>query len=134
MRRSIAIFALSALASAAALGHGGAGEEQVTPIAAAQLPAQAGSHAQALRVEFAPGQISTPHRHPGPVLVVVVSGEVESALDNQPPQRFKAGDAWYEAPGQVHRVARNPSASQPAVLVAWLLSDGRSPLVKPVPH
>ena len=55
-------------------------------------------------------------------------------MDDQPPQRFKAGDAWYEAPGQVHRVARNPSASQPAVLVAWLLSDGRSALVRPVPH
>ena len=38
---------------------------------AKELPAQAGSHAQALRVEFAPGQTSTPHRHPGPVFVVV---------------------------------------------------------------
>lgn len=130
MRRSIALFALSALVSAAALGHGG--EETVTPIAAAQVPAQAGSHAQALRVEFAPGQTSVPHRHPGPVFVVVVSGEVESALDDQPPQRFKAGEAWYEAPGQVHRVTRNPSAREPAVLVAWLLSNGDTPLVTPV--
>ncbi len=128
------IFALSALSSAAALGHGGAGDETVTPVAAAELPAAPGSHAQALRVEFAPGAASRPHTHPGAVFVVVVSGEVESALDGQAPQRFKAGEAWYEAPGQLHRVTRNPSSTQPATLVAWLLSDGKTALVRPVAH
>ena len=130
----MAIFVLFALASAAALGHGGAGDETVTPVAAAELPAAPGSHAQALRVEFAPGATSNPHPHPGAVFVVVVSGEVESALDGQPPQRFKAGEAWYEAPGQLHRLTRNPSSTQPATLVAWLLSDGKTALVRPVAH
>ncbi|WP_289536671.1 cupin domain-containing protein [Pseudomonas sp. SO81] len=134
MRRSMLMFVLSALASAAALGHGGAGDETVTPVAAAELPAALGSHAQALRVEFAPGATSRPHTHPGAVFLVVVSGEVESALDGQPSQRFKAGEAWYEAPGQLHRVTRNPSSTQPATLVAWLLSDGKAALVRPVAH
>ncbi len=134
MRRSIALAALSILASATALGHGGAGDETVTPVAAAEMPAAPGSHAQALRVEFAPGATSRPHTHPGPVFVVVVSGAVESALDGQPAQRFQAGDAWYEAPGQLHRVTRNASNTQPATLVAWLLSDGQTSLVKPVTH
>lgn len=123
--------ALLGLAANAAVAHGGVGEETVTPVAEARLPAAASTNATALRVEFAPGATSKPHRHPGPVFVVVVSGGVESALDGGPVQRYQAGDAWYEAPGQLHRVTRNVSDREPAVLVAWLLSDGRTPLVTP---
>ena len=54
--------------------------------------------------------------NPGAVFVFVVRGEIESALDDLPPQRFKAGQAWYEAPGQVHRLTRNASRTEPASL------------------
>jgi quercetin dioxygenase-like cupin family protein len=118
--------------SAVAQAHGGgAGDEVVTPIAQAALPAQAFAKATAVRVDFAPGATSTPHRHPGHVFVMVLSGEIESALDGQPPQRYKAGQAWYEEPGQLHRVTRNASTSQPASLVAWLLSNDQEALVQP---
>lgn len=134
MASSLRMAALTlALLSGLAHAHGGgAGDESVTPVAQAQLPKAASSNATALRVEFAPGATSKPHTHPGPVFVVVVSGEVESSLDDGPVQRYKAGDAWYEAPGQEHRVTRNPSNSESAVLVAWLLSDGKAPLLKPL--
>ena len=134
MGASIRLTALAlALLSGLAHAHGGgAGDETVTPVAQAQLPANVGTDAKALRVEFAPGATSRPHTHPGPVFVVVVAGEVESSLDDGPVHTYKAGDAWYEAPGQEHRVTRNPSKSQSAVLVAWLLSDGKAPLVKPL--
>lgn len=33
---------------------------------------------------------------------------------------------------QLHRITRNASASEPASLVAWLLSDGKEALVQPV--
>jgi quercetin dioxygenase-like cupin family protein len=85
-----------------------------------------------LRVDFAPGATSRPHSHPGPVFVVVVEGEVESALGGGAVQRFKAGDTWYEAPGQLHRITRNASQTAPATLVGWLLSDGKTPLVQPL--
>jgi quercetin dioxygenase-like cupin family protein len=125
---ALAFWLLSDLAYA---HGGGAGDETVTPVAQAQLPAVIGTDAKALRVEFAPGATSKPHSHPGPVFVVVVSGEVESSLDDGPVHTYKAGDAWYEAPGQLHGVTRNPSSTTPAVLVAWLVSDGKAPLVKP---
>lgn len=124
--------ALIGMLSTFALAHGGgAGDEIVTPIAQAALPPQAFAKATAVRVDFAPGATSTPHRHPGHVFVVVLSGEIESALDGQPPQLYKAGQAWYEEPGQLHRVTRNPSTSQPASLVAWLLSNDKETLVQP---
>lgn len=122
--------ALLLLASGAALAHGGAGEEDVRPLAEVHLPATPAAQATALRVDFAPGATSRPHSHPGPVFVVVVEGAVESALDGGVAQHFTAGDAWYEAPGQLHRIIRNASQTAPATLVAWLLSDGRAPLVQ----
>ena len=128
----LSALALALLSGLAHAHGGGAGDEQITPVAHATMPATVGSNAEALRVEFAPGATSRPHTHPGPVFVVVVSGEVESQLDNGPVHTYKAGDAWYEAAGQEHRVTRNPSKSTSAVLVAWLLSDGKAPLVKPL--
>ncbi|MGY4534295.1 quercetin dioxygenase-like cupin family protein [Pseudomonas sp. TE3786] len=128
----LAALAFTLFSTVAHAHGGGAGDETVTPLAQAQLPASIGSDAKALRVEFAPGAASRPHTHPGPVFVVVVCGTVESSLDDGPVHTYAAGEAWYEAPGQEHRVTRNPSKSEPAVLVAWLLSDGKVPLVKPL--
>lgn len=133
LAKTIGIAFMALLSTVAqAHGSGGAGEEVVTPVAQTTLPPQLYRTATALRVDFAPGATSTPHRHPGHVFVVVLSGEVESALDGQAPQRFKAGDAWYESPMQLHRITRNASSSEPASLVAWLLSDGKEALVQPV--
>ncbi|WP_172149516.1 cupin domain-containing protein [Pseudomonas tumuqii] len=125
--------AISGLLSSAVMAHGsGVGEETVTPIAQAVVPPQVFKRATAVRVDYAPGGTSTTHRHPGHVFVVVLSGEIESAVDGHSPQRFKTGEAWYESPGQLHRVSRNASGSEPASLVAWLLSDGKEELVQPV--
>lgn len=130
---SVISFVLAAGITGLAAAHGGGvGDESVTPVAAAVLPSQANPHAVAVRVEFPPGGASPAHTHPGPVFAVVVSGEIESGLDGEAPQRFKAGQAWYEAPGQVHRVTRNGSKTEPATVVAWILSDGKAALVSPV--
>lgn len=126
-------FSAAGFLSSGVMAHGTGSEgETVTPIAQAVVPPQIFKHATAVRVDYAPGATSTAHRHPGHVFVVVLSGEIESAVDGYPPQRFKAGEAWYESPGQLHRVSRNASNSEPASLVAWLLSDGKKELVQPV--
>ncbi len=130
------ILIAASLLAGAAWGHagGGAGDETVTPIARAALAPVLNKQANAVRVDFAPGATSHPHTHPGHVFAVVLSGEVESALGDQPPQRYKAGDAWYEAPGELHRVTRNASSTAPAMIVAWVLSNGNEPLVRAAPQ
>ena len=118
----------------AAAEHGEHGKDAARAIAARDIVEKLDGKAAKVtfvEVTYEAGQAGKPHRHPGPVFVVVVSGGVESALDGGPVQRYQAGDAWYEAPGQLHRVTRNVSDREPAVLVAWLLSDGRTPLVTP---
>lgn len=131
-----AVFVTAAgLLSSWAIAHGTGSEgEIVTPIAQVNVPPQAFEHATAVRVDYAPGATSIAHRHPGHAFVVVLSGEIESAVDGQPPQKYKAGEAWYETPNQLHRVSRNASSTEPASLVAWLLSDGKEELVKPEPE
>jgi quercetin dioxygenase-like cupin family protein len=60
-------------------------------------------------VTFEPGQAGLPHRHAGPIFGYVLEGELEFAIDDEPPKTLKAGDTFYEQSGVVHRVARNPS-------------------------
>jgi quercetin dioxygenase-like cupin family protein len=62
-----------------------------------------------VEVTLAPGQASAPHRHPGPVFGYVIEGEYEWAIDDNPAKTLKAGDAFYEPTGCLHRVSKNPA-------------------------
>jgi quercetin dioxygenase-like cupin family protein len=72
----------------------------------------------AVEVEFAPGQVSTPHHHARSAFIFayVLSGVIRSQVEGEPAREYRAGDRWYEAPGAHHLQARNMSASQPAKL------------------
>ncbi|MDO5640189.1 MAG: cupin domain-containing protein [Neisseria sp.] len=128
----------AAIVSPLVLAHGdnaqnsGGRGETITPVAQTSLVAPINSTtATALRVDYAPGGYSGAHRHPQYVFVVVVDGEIETAVNDEAPKRYKAGEGWYEAPNDLHRISRNASQTKPATLVAWLLSDGQQPLVAP---
>ena len=84
-----------------------------------------------LSVKFAPGVSSAPHRHPGFLVGYVLSGELEFQLEGQPLQRFKPGDHFYEPPGAVHLVSRNPGNATTEVLVFSVQPKGQ-PIVLPV--
>ncbi|NNL84578.1 MAG: cupin domain-containing protein [Myxococcales bacterium] len=94
----------------------------IEPVLATVLAETADKHATVVRVVLEPGAVSAPHRHPGTVLVYVLQGEVVSALDDGEPQTFKAGEAWKEHPGALHRVAKN-TTHEVAKLLAVLVHD-----------
>lgn len=71
-----------------------------------------------VEVTIEAGQAGLPHRHPGPGFVYVLEGEYELGIDDQPIQKFKAGEVFYEPTGCLHRVSRNPSAIHKTRLVA----------------
>ena len=77
--------------------------------------------ATVVEVTFEPGQKDSPHHHTGPVFGYVLEGEYEHALDDEPVKKYKAGDTFYEPSGSVHRVARNPSKTAKARLLAVIL-------------
>jgi quercetin dioxygenase-like cupin family protein len=82
-----------------------------------------GKDAKATTVELAlePGQVGTPHRHPGPVFGYVLEGEYELGLDDQPTKVLKAGETFYEPTGCLHRVSKNPAAKGNTRVLAVVL-------------
>lgn len=81
-------------------------------------------------VNFAPGEISTPHRHPNPTFGYVLEGELESTFDGHV-YHYKAGDAFYERPNGLHSGTRNMSKDKPAKLLAFVVGDKGKPVLIP---
>ena len=111
--------------------------EIATPIFERALPNVPGKSLLAVEVVYPPGTASPPHRHPGSAFIwaYVVSGEIVSAVGNEPPRIYRAGENFYEAPGARHRVSRNASRTKPAKLLAVFVKDsGRGQLVFPDPN
>jgi quercetin dioxygenase-like cupin family protein len=105
-----------------------------TPIFERQLPDVPGKSLLAVEVLYPPGGASPSHRHPSSAFIYayVVSGEVVSAVDDEKPRTYRAGEGFYEAPGAFHRVSRNASRTRPAKLLAvFVKNSGEGELVLP---
>ena len=74
-----------------------------------------------------PGASSPHHSHPGECYGSVVEGTVELVVDGQQPQRFTAGQAWYNPRGRGHHV-RNVGVA-PARLMNTLIVDKGQPRI-----
>lgn len=134
----LAAFCLSAVAAAPVLAHGpdaqpGAEEEKVVLLQQQALPEIRGKNVLMVTVDFAPGQASAPHVHPGSLFAYVLEGTVLSQLAGQPEMTYRAGDSWYEPPRAPHLVARNASTTKPARLLVWALADDGQPVKRPLP-
>lgn len=85
---------------------------------------------QASIVELGPEATAPRHRHDVAVLAYVLEGSVENQFDGGTTQVHKAGDSWWEAPGTVHDLARNPSKTARArLLVVYIGEEGKAPTV-----
>jgi quercetin dioxygenase-like cupin family protein len=104
-----------------ALGHG----ETVIPHFNHVIPNIPGKSLVAFVVDYAPGGVSPAHVHSksGFVFAYVVSGAIESQVNDGPTRVYHAGESWYEDPGSSHNVSRNASATAPAKLLAVFVAD-----------
>jgi quercetin dioxygenase-like cupin family protein len=82
----------------------------------------------ALEVAYEPGEVDTPHKHPGFVFGYVVAGTLRFQVDGQPEKTYRAGEMFYEAPGSVHRVSANASATEPCRFLAMIFAEKDRPL------
>ncbi|MSO82485.1 MAG: cupin domain-containing protein [Acidobacteria bacterium] len=83
-------------------------------------------------VDYPPGRVGMPHRHPGFVLVYVVEGAIITKISGQGEEKtYTAGQMFYEQPGATHEATRNPSPTQPARLLAMIFAKKGSTLVTP---
>ena len=79
-------------------------------------------------LEYPPGTGTAPHRHPAHTVVYVISGQVESSLDDSAPVIYGAGESWYESPMQLHATFRNPSDSETFKGIAVMVRDTSKPI------
>jgi quercetin dioxygenase-like cupin family protein len=108
--------------------------ETVTPNFSHAVTNIPGKSLVAVEVLYPPGGASAPHSHAKSAFVYayVVSGAIESQVDNEPARIYTAGQAFYEEPGAQHRISRNASKSAPAKLLAVFIVDtGDTPLTTP---
>jgi quercetin dioxygenase-like cupin family protein len=99
--------------------------ETVTPNFKAAIPNIPGKSLIAVEVNYAPGQASPPHTHAKSAFIYayVVSGAIESKVNNGPAHIYHAGESWSEAPGAIHSISRNASKTEPAKLLAVFVLD-----------
>ena len=129
MKRNI--LAAGALALAAALSVPALADETtkldetVTRVFDHALPNVPGKSLVAFEVDYPAGGASPAHTHPKSAFIYayVLSGEIESAVDDGAPRIYHAGESWYEAPGAHHRISRNASKTEPARLLAIFVMD-----------
>jgi quercetin dioxygenase-like cupin family protein len=84
-----------------------------------------------LEVNYAPGQVSASHQHPGPTFGYVVRGRIKWAIDGQPAQELGPGQTFFEPLGSIHSTSANASATEPAVISVVILGKVGEPLSKP---
>ena len=79
-----------------------------------------------------PGNGSGPHRHPGHhTFGYVLEGTYELRVDNGPVRQLKAGEAFYEPPGSLHAVSRNPTTDTKVRYLVIQVVDPSKPVTVP---
>jgi quercetin dioxygenase-like cupin family protein len=88
------------------------------------LPNVPGKRITLTVVSYMPGQKSGPHHHPGSVVAYVLSGAIRSEDSATGPAKvYKAGESFFEPPGNHHLISENASANEPASLLAVHVAD-----------
>ncbi|WP_434714139.1 cupin domain-containing protein (plasmid) [Rhizobium sp. YTUHZ045] len=119
-----AFAALSCIMASQALAHDPR-SGTVTPKFREAIPNIPGKSLVTVEVDYAPGAASQPHTHAKSAFIHanVVSGRVESKVNDGPAHIYKAGEGWSEPPGAVHSISRNASQTEPARLLAIFVTD-----------
>jgi quercetin dioxygenase-like cupin family protein len=120
--RSILSAACAAVVIAAAAPSAA---QKVTPQFGQAIPNIPGKSLIAVVVDYAPGGASPSHTHAKSAFIFayVLSGEIESRVNDGPTRVFRAGESFHETPGSLHAVSRNASKTEPAKLLAVFVVD-----------
>ncbi|WP_298885359.1 cupin domain-containing protein [uncultured Bradyrhizobium sp.] len=108
--------------------------ETVTKNFEALIPNISGKSLIAVEVNYAPGAASPPHTHAKSAFIYayVISGAIESKVNDSETRIYRAGESWSESPGALHSISRNASKTEPAKLLAvFVLDTNDSPLTTP---
>jgi quercetin dioxygenase-like cupin family protein len=124
-------FALSLAASSILIfGGADAGIGTARTLMVKDLPDLLDKEGMVEVVDFAPGEVSEPHRHNADLFVYVLAGSVITQVKGENPKTVHAGGVFYESPTDIHAISRNASGKDPAkLLVFYVKSKGAPPTV-----
>jgi quercetin dioxygenase-like cupin family protein len=99
--------------------------DKVTPNFEQAIPNIPGKSLIAVVVDYPPGGASIPHVHAKSsfIYAYVISGSIESKVNDGATQIYQAGQSWSEPPGASHPISRNASKTKPAKLLAVFVVD-----------
>ena len=119
----------SVLAFSSVLAVSSANAQAGTPrtLMTKDLPDVPGKEGMIETVDFAPGELSQPHRHNSDVFVYVLEGSIITQVKGGSPQTVHAGDVFYESPTDIHSVSRNASETKPAKLLVFYVKKKGAP-------
>lgn len=123
--RIILAAACAAIAIPVAVNAHDGKSETVIPRFEEAIPNIPGKSLIAVEVNYDPGQASKPHTHAKSAFIFayVISGEIESKVNDGETRIYKAGESWSEPPGATHSISRNASKTKPAKLLAVFVAD-----------
>jgi len=99
--------------------------QTVTKNFEAAIPNIPGKSLIAVEVDYAPGAASPSHTHAKSAFIYayVISGAIESKVNDGETRIYRAGESWSEPPGALHSISRNASKTEPAKLLAVFVLD-----------
>ena len=109
--------------------------ETVTKNFEAEIPNIPGKSLIAVEVDYEPAAASPSHTHARSsfIYAYVISGAIESKVNDGETRIYQAGESWSEPPGATHSISRNASTTEPAKLLAvFVLDTNDNPLTTPV--
>src|ERR1700754_4592490 len=103
------------------LGFSSANAQAGTPrtLMTKDLPDVPGKEGMIETVDFAPGEVSQPHRHNADLFVYVLEGSIVTHLKGGSAQTVHAGEVFCEPPTDIHSASRNASEAQRANLLVF---------------
>jgi quercetin dioxygenase-like cupin family protein len=120
------------MATVPAMAQQAAPATTVTPLLKQLLADVPGREVMVITLDIPPGGGSAPHRHPGHhVFGYVLEGSYKLKLDQGDEKILTKGQAFYEAPGQLHAVSGNASATEPAKVLAVIVAESGKPVTVP---
>ena len=120
-----AICAALAFSMAGAIYAHDSEAQTVTKNFEAAIPNIPGKSLLAVEVDYAPGAASPSHTHAKSACIYayVISGAIESKVNDGETRIYRAGESWSEPPGAIHSISRNASKTEPAKLLAVFVLD-----------
>ena len=106
-------------------------EPTITSLLSMDLAGAPGKELLMITVEYPPGASDPVHRHHAQTMVYVLEGAVVMQVEGEAPVTLRAGDTFYEEPGDVHTVARNASQTAPAKFLVFFVKDKGAPTLVP---